>query len=140
MFMHSSFTHLLFNMFNLYMFGSTIERNLGKDRFLFIYGSAGLGAVILYYLTMTSSYGVMLGASGAVYGLMTAFAVCYPNVQFYMMFIPVPIKAKYLVGFYFLLDFYSGMNGSMGDVAHWAHVGGGVIGFLIAMFWKAQKT
>ncbi|WP_103866585.1 rhomboid family intramembrane serine protease [Aquimarina sp. I32.4] len=85
----------------------------------------------------------MVGASGAIFGVLAAFAVLYPNLPLYIMFIPVPIKAKYLIGGYFLLDLYGGITGQAilgpSNVAHWAHIGGAVIGFITMWYWKKNS-
>ncbi len=85
----------------------------------------------------------MVGASGAIFGILAAFAVLFPNLPLYIMFIPIPIKAKYLIGGYFLLDLYSGVTGQAilgpSNVAHWAHIGGAVIGFITMWYWKKNS-
>ncbi|WP_062060802.1 rhomboid family intramembrane serine protease [Aquimarina longa] len=85
----------------------------------------------------------MVGASGAIFGILAAFAVIYPNLPLYIMFIPIPIKAKYLIGGYFLFDLYSGITGQAilgpSNVAHWAHIGGAVIGFITMWYWKKNS-
>tara|TARA_R110002072_G_scaffold199405_4_gene357034 strand:+ start:10151 stop:10903 length:753 start_codon:yes stop_codon:yes gene_type:complete len=85
----------------------------------------------------------MVGASGAVFGVMAAFAVLYPNMPLYLIFIPIPIKAKYLIGAYFVFDLYSAASGNTiigpSNVAHWAHVGGAIIGFLVMWYWKKNS-
>ncbi|WP_010180262.1 rhomboid family intramembrane serine protease [Aquimarina agarilytica] len=192
MFMHGGTTHLLFNMFALYMFGSHIERAIGKSKFIFLYFSAGFGAAALqilfgYYefmpmyavlknngltdvnvvefikniletgqytnydgLTqsglrkMIESFSIpMVGASGAIFGVLVAFAVLYPNLPLMLMFIPVPIKAKYLIGGYFLLDVYAALTGNNiigpANTANWAHIGGAVVGFIIIWYWKKNS-
>lgn len=172
MFMHASgLSHIGFNMFNLYMFGSILENHLGKHNFLFLYFSSGLGALLLYlvfqYMDFLPIYeslyqqglseneiinimnsknqlpGRMLGASGAVSGLFMAFAVLFPNLPLSILFIPVPIKAKYLIGGYFLMDLYFAITGksmfSGVSIAHWAHVGGALIGFIIIWYWKKNS-
>ncbi|TPN85285.1 rhomboid family intramembrane serine protease [Aquimarina algicola] len=85
----------------------------------------------------------MVGASGAIFGVLAAFAVLYPNLPLYIIFIPIPIKAKYLIGGYFLIDLYSGITGQAllgpSNVAHWAHIGGAVIGFITMWYWKKNS-
>lgn len=192
MFMHGSQTHILFNMFALFIFGSVLERSIGQSKFIFIYLSAGFGAagfqILFSYLgymnaynslidigitadqinellqrasqtgqylgykgidseitnTLISNYSTpMVGASGAIFGVMAAFALIYPNMPLYFIFIPIPIKAKYLIGGYFLLDLYSAVTGSSilgpSNVAHWAHIGGAVVGFIIMWYWKKNS-
>lgn len=192
MFMHADGGHIFFNMFALYMFGSHLENSIGQKKFLFIYFSAGLGAVAFQILftyfkfnpgyqayieagfspaevidfiknavssgqfrvypnipqeltqTMINAYATpMVGASGAIFGVLAAFAVLYPNLPLYIIFIPIPIKAKYLIGGYFLLDLYGGITGQAilgpSNVAHWAHIGGAVIGFITMWYWKKNS-
>ncbi len=192
MFMHSqsSITHIFFNMFMLYMFGSHLENSIGQKKFLFLYFSAGLGAMglqLLYYYynfqpgyegfiaagftdneiigflkegryntavlefvseeSIANTFGayrsLMVGASGAISGVIVAFAVLYPNLPLYLMFVPIPIKAKYMVGFYFIIDLFGGITGQSiigtSNVAHWAHIGGAVIGFITMWYWKKNS-
>lgn len=94
--------------------------------------------------SLIKSYGTpMVGASGAIFGVLAAFAVVYPNLPLYIMFIPIPIKAKYLIGGYFLFDLYSGITGQAilgpSNVAHWAHIGGAVLGFITMWYWKKNS-
>lgn len=93
---------------------------------------------------MISAYATpMVGASGAIFGVLAAFAVLYPNLPLFIIFIPIPIKAKYLIGGYFLLDLYGGITGQAilgpSNVAHWAHIGGAVIGFITMWYWKKNS-
>lgn len=191
MFMHGGLTHILFNMFALFIFGSVLEMYLGQQRFLFLYFSAGLGAaglqILFSYVGFHDAYqsfidaGItpsqiqslldtametgqyrtygmpnevhyqlvenyltpMVGASGAIFGVLAAFAVVYPNMPLYIIFIPIPIKAKYLIGGYFLLNVYSAVTGSSiagpSNTAYWAHIGGAVIGFITMWVWKKNQ-
>lgn len=191
MFMHGGLTHILFNMFALFIFGSVLEMYLGQQRFLFLYFSAGLGAaglqILFSYIGFQDAYqyyidagitptqiqsvldsvmqsgqyqtfGIprdistqliqnyatpMVGASGAIFGVLAAFAVIYPNMPLYIIFIPIPIKAKYLIGGYFLLNVYSAVTGSSiagpSNTAYWAHIGGAVIGFITMWVWKKNQ-
>lgn len=162
MFMHAQegISHILFNMFALYIFGSALENYLGQQKFLFIYFSAGLGAaglqILFSYFNFNSAYeyyvnaGVspdqiqnmlqsvyetgqyqvydkipqdvttdllrtyivpMVGASGAIFGILAAFAIVYPNMPLYIIFVPIPIKAKYLIGGYFAINVFSALTG-----------------------------
>lgn len=182
MFMHSQdgISHILFNMFGLYMFGSILESHYGPKRFLNLYFIAGLGAIFLQWAvqafelyqatgaivdngkmqlellsqdkfnpklftesqasTVASVYfGTMVGASGAVFGIMTAFAMLYPNIEMMIIFFPVPIKAKYLVPIYILLELMLGVSRIEGDsVAHFAHLGGALIGFVLVKIWRRK--
>jgi membrane associated rhomboid family serine protease len=187
MFMHGSLNHILFNMFGLYMFGSPLESLWGKNKFIFFYISAGLGAaalqLLVYYFQYTTVYNdllalgygqdavntlvtegsynraileslsekqlsgmyqafnaSMVGASGALYGVLVAFAMLFPNSELYLMFIPFPVKAKYLIPFMILGDLFFGFSSfSIGPIAHFAHLGGAISGFLIMRYWKRQQ-
>lgn len=157
MFAHGSFTHLLFNGLGLISIGSFIEEYIGSKRFLILFFVSGLGSAFLQ-LFMTGvelnhyfhsffpiSNGVpfqlaatppMLGASGAVYGILASFAFLFPNQSLIFLFIPYPIKAKYLVPIMIGLDLILGISNFEQDpVAHYAHVGGAVFGFLLCYFW-----
>jgi membrane associated rhomboid family serine protease len=146
MFMHAGIAHIAFNMFGLYSFGSLLERFWGGKKFLFFYISCGLGAAALqlginYYMNGDSN-GAMVGASGAIYGLLAAFAFLFPNAELAMIFIPIPIKAKYFVPLLVGFDLFSGFTGSTlmgGNIAHFAHVGGAVLGVLIMLYWKKDQ-
>ena len=171
MFMHGDLTHIMFNMFGLWMFGTPLEQMWGKQKFIFFYISAGLGAVLLqtiiYHIDVVSvnqilsenglskgeidlfyetgrlntsliqSIGedrlfsgiqsfkaLMVGASGALYGILVAFAMLFPNVQLMLLFPPIPVRAKYLVPILILFDLFFGFTSySVGTIAHFAHIG-----------------
>jgi membrane associated rhomboid family serine protease len=146
MFMHGSFMHLLFNMFAIYMFGPPVEAVFGPKRFLFYYLATGLGSFILHMLVMhwelTSGSIPMstmniptVGASGAVFGLLVAYGMNFPNSVIQLLFPPIPLKAKYFVVIYAGLELYLGLSGKQPGVAHFAHLGGALFGFLIITFW-----
>ena len=150
MFMHGNLMHILFNMFALVSFGSALEHFWGGKRFLIFYIACGLGAAILH--TAINYYNIhyipgkeglinvpAVGASGAIYGLLVAFAMMFPMAELMMMFIPVPIKAKYFVPMLVLLDLYSGVFSGGGNIAHFAHVGGAVTGFVLMYLWKNSR-
>ncbi len=208
LFMHGSFTHLLFNMFSLWMFGSVLENYWGPKRFLIYYLATGLGAAALHLgVNMYEVYEVKqvvaaylahpsydafyslnqvdgglfqmdqlqqfistwsldktnpqylqyaqeiadaliqrklnvptVGASGAVFGLLLAFGMLFPNTLLFMMFIPIPIKAKYFVMIYGALELYQGISNNPTDnVAHFAHLGGMLFGFILIKFWNKNK-
>ena len=162
MFMHGGFTHLFFNMFSLYMFGGLLERVMGSKRFLIYYFVTGLGAAFVqelvqyaYYEISLSAYdyvrtsfGVIpmsdflnvwntVGASGAVYGLLLAFAMMFPNERMFVIPIPFPIKAKYFVVIFIVLELLLGIGNNESDnVAHFAHLGGALFGFLLMLWWR----
>jgi len=198
MFMHGganlqelSIMHILFNMFALWMFGTPVERSLGTKKFLFIYFSAGLGAVLFQlgyiYFDITSIisplvekgfpksaiidalntsglsestvnpiigpeklesleenfYTRMVGASGCIMGILAAFGMMNPNAKLMLIFLPIPIKAKYFIPGIIILDIISAFTGqsffSPSNTAYMAHVGGAVIGFLIMWYWKKNS-
>lgn len=155
--------HILFNMFTLWMFGTEIERYLGSKRFLIFYFICGIGASLFIELMIPfsasifahSSEGLLynmptdviieqykqqyaaLGASGAVMGVMAAYAHLFPNRELYFMIIPIPFKAKFIIPFLIFTDLFLGVRQFKGDnVGHFAHVGGALIGFLIILFWN----
>lgn len=135
-FMHGSFSHILFNMFALWMFGMEIENIWGSKKFLVYYLFCGItaGLAQLFIAPLFSVPAVTIGASGAVFGVMIAFAMLFPDRYIYLYFL-IPIKAKYLIGFLFILEiFWIGDAGS--NVAHLAHLGGALAGFLFIMFDK----
>ncbi|MBQ1836050.1 MAG: rhomboid family intramembrane serine protease [Paludibacteraceae bacterium] len=163
MFLHASFSHLFFNMFALWMFGRIIEEILGQSKYLFFYFTCGIGAglvqelawsydipnalqgIAMKYETVLSaaetelimSRFITVGASGAIFGLLLAFAMLLPNQPIFFMFIPVPIKAKYFVIIYALIELWGGVAASSGDnVAHFAHLGGMIFGFFLLKYWQ----
>ncbi|MDR3218133.1 MAG: rhomboid family intramembrane serine protease [Dysgonamonadaceae bacterium] len=137
MFTHVDFWHLFFNMFALYMFGRVLESYWGQKRFLIYYLVTGIGAGIIQALISFYSPVPIIGASGAVFGILLAFGMIFPNVPLYLMFIPVPIKAKYMVIGYGLLELYLGFSNRTGDnVAHFAHLGGMLFGIILILYWR----
>ena len=187
MFMHGDLTHIMFNMFGLWMFGTPLEQMWGKQKFIFFYISAGLGAVLLqtiiYHIDVVSvnqilsEYGLskgeinlfyetgklntsliqsigedrlfsgiqsfkalMVGASGALYGILVAFAMLFPNVQLMLLFPPIPVRTKYLVPILILFDLFFGFTSySVGPIAHFAHIGGAITGFIMMWYWKKNN-
>jgi membrane associated rhomboid family serine protease len=138
MFNHANFQHLLFNMLGLYFLGPMVEMALGQKKFFTLYMAAGLGASIAHLLLVHSSGG-LLGASGAVFGVTAAFATMFPNVELMLMFIPVPVKAKYLVVGILVFGFIAAALGYLTNVAHLAHAAGAVIGFVLILVWKKNN-
>ncbi len=133
--------HIFSNMFALWMFGRIIERSMGTKRFLTYYFACGIGAglvQLLVYWLSGISMGSTVGASGAVFGLLLAFGMMYPNERIMLLFPPIPMKAKYFVIGYGLLELYFGVSGMQSGVAHFAHLGGLVFGFLLLVLWKKQ--
>lgn len=159
MFMHANFSHLFFNMFALWMFGSTLENLWGKNRFLLFYMVCGIGAglcqeVVQYiqYATSLSGYAKVdlngqivsmgqylnmmntVGASGAIYGLLLAFGMTFPESRIYLYFL-FPIKAKWFVIGYAIIELVSGLSGGS-NVAHFAHLGGMLFGLVLILYWR----
>ena len=135
MFLHGDFSHLLFNMFGLWMFGSQIEALWGQRSFLTFYFVCGLGGAFLYALFDLIGIGdgaSMLGASGAIYGILLAYGMTFPNNIILIGFI-FPMKAKYAVILFGLIELMATASGSGGGVAHLAHLGGMLAGFLFIM-------
>lgn len=147
MFMHGSFTHLLFNMFGLYMFGSRLEQMWGAKRFINFYLITGLGAALLH--TLVQDYEITqglvsinqptVGASGALFGILVAFAMYWPNTELFLMFVPVPIKAKWAVIGYATFELFAGISGFQAGVAHFAHLGGALFGFILVQYWNKNN-
>ncbi|TVR66297.1 MAG: rhomboid family intramembrane serine protease [Gemmatimonadales bacterium] len=127
MFLHGDIWHLLLNMLVLFFFGPPLEQRWGSDRFLKYYLICGLGGAVLSFVFAFGTS--VIGASAAIYGLMLAFAWYWPNAPIYFWGI-FPIKAKYLVGFFFVLTFFSAVGGAGGGVAHFAHLGGLLAGLI----------
>ncbi len=185
MFLHGGFTHVLFNMFSLFMFGPQIEWSLGSRRFLFYFISCGIGAALIqegvYYLLLQKYMGMfspdqfhqiivegariprgynfsdptlgninslvntpMVGASGAIYGVLLAFGMLFPNQVIYLMIPPMPIKAKWMIVGFVVIELFLGLRStsltSTDNVAHFCHLGGMLIGYLIILYWKKQNT
>ena len=168
MFMHDSssfssgITHIFFNMFSLWMFGILLERVMGAKRYIFFYLSCGLGAALVQELVWQFAFGdlsgytgvntgtevipidqfynflITVGASGAVFGILLAFGVLFPNIPIYIMFIPIPVKAKWVVIGYGVVELLFGVTRTMDNVAHFAHLGGMLFGALILFYWKKK--
>lgn len=140
MFLHANFEHIFFNMFALWMFGRTLEYELGPKRFLIYYMACGVGAAVIQFLTAWL-FGELplslVGASGAVMGLLLAFGVMHPNATIMLLFPPIPMKAKWFVIFYGVIELFLGWRG-YGNVAHFAHVGGMLWGFVLLQWWKRR--
>lgn len=164
MFMHASLSHLFFNMFALWMFGCIVERTWGARKFLFYYMACGIGAGLLqemaqfvqFYMlaaenihgfsvsqimtvAKASAVGINLwttvGASGAIYGILLAFGMLYPEERMFIFPLPVPIKAKFFVVGYAAIELFMAFSTSGDGVAHLAHLGGMLFGFLLIRYW-----
>ncbi len=150
MFMHGSLSHILFNMMSLYFFGPMIEREWGEKRFLLYYLSCGVGAYAIYMGVQyweLSSAGInpetwnvpMLGASGAIFGVLVAFAYLFPNNVISLIFPPISLKAKYFVPIMAVLELVYGVQRMSSGIAHFAHLGGAVTGILIILLWHKKR-
>lgn len=137
-FLHGGFAHLFFNMFALYMFGLPIERAWGTRRFLIYYFVClvGAGLVQLLVAGLAGEVYPTIGASGAVFGLLLAFGMMYPNSTLMLLFPPIPMKAKYFVLGYGALTLFFGITGTAPGIAHFAHLGGMLFGFGMIMYWR----
>lgn len=165
--------HIVFNMFVLFQFGSVLEAHWGTKKFLFFYLFAGLGSALFYTLNLSAisqyafgtifpfstfgdlgfdSFGYAVGASGAISGIVAAFAFLHPNTELMLMFIPIPIKAKYLVSVFFAFDLLAGLASTLtrvrilegtyaysDGIAHFAHLGGAVFGFMLVLYWQNSR-
>ena len=169
LFLHANFMHILSNMFGLWMFGCVIENVWGSKKFLFYYISCGIGAGLLqeiaqlgsFYMTITAqdpsvSFGEIfaigqqlshqlnawttIGASGAVYAVILAFGMSFPNERLFIIPFPFPIKAKWFVLFYVAIEFFSALGSSGDGVAHTAHLGGMLFGFLMIRYWNRHPS
>ena len=142
MFLHGGFAHLFSNMFALWMFGRTLEYELGSKRFLIYYMICGIGAALFQMATayLTGDiYFRVVGASGAVMGVLLAFGVMHPNNMIYVMPLPFPIKAKWFVIGYAVLEIALGWSGANTGIAHFAHVGGMLWGLILLLLWRKQR-
>ena len=172
MFMHGSLTHIAFNMFALFMFGSQLERMWGAKRFLNYYLISGLGGFVLHELVLgiqlheafgtffpsldqivppgatptvkaqyiEYTFGRVVGASGAIFGLLLGFGMLFPNTRLMLLFPPIPIKAKYFVIGYGVIELLMGMENSSGDnTAHFAHLGGMLFGYFLLKYWQKDR-
>ena len=161
MFLHANFSHLFFNMFAVWMFAPVIENEWGERRFLIYYLVCGLGAALVQEVVWALMLGNMslsydpatlghyacflntIGASGAVFGILFAFGWLYPDVPMYILFIPVPIRARVFVIVYALIELFAGLGTVAGltpdHVAHFAHLGGMLFGWLLILYWKKNN-
>jgi membrane associated rhomboid family serine protease len=141
-FLHGGLTHLFFNMFALYMFGGEIERMFGARRFLTYYLVCVVGAAIaqLVVISNIDSRPVpTVGASGGVFGLLLAFGMAFPQRRIMLLFPPIPMPAWLFVTLYGLLELYLGVTGSGQGIAHFAHLGGMVAGFILLLRWRGDR-
>lgn len=166
MFMHSGFFHLFFNMYALYVFGSVLERVWGPKKFLLFYFVTGLGAALVHtgvqWIEYQSALDMLqsalqpaesyimavrniifvptVGASGAVYGVLLGFAMLYPDTILRLWFPPIALKAKWLVIIFGAIEIVLGITSTGAGIAHFAHLGGLIFGFILLMYWKKTRN
>ncbi len=163
MFMHGGFWHLFFNMYTLYIFGSVLERVWGTRKFLVFYFVTGLGAALIHTgvewiqmqswlsqaaegsaAALSSIHALKMtptvGASGAIYGVLMGYAMLYPDSVLTLIFPPVSMKAKWFVLIFAAIELLTGVTGTGGGIAHFAHLGGLIFGYLLILFWKRNHT
>ncbi len=139
-FLHGSLFHLFFNMMGLWMFGSEIERVWGPKRYLLFYMVSLLTAAVAQLLValVTGAVYPTVGASGALFGLLLAFGMLFPNRQIMLLIPPIPMKAKVFVAIYGAIELFLGVTGTQQGVAHFAHLGGMLGGFLMIQYWRGR--
>lgn len=163
MFMHGGIWHLFFNMYTLYIFGTVLERVWGTKKFLIFYFVTGLGAAAIHtgvewiqmqswlsqaaegsYAAQASIHALKMtptvGASGAIYGVLMGYAMLYPDSVLTLIFPPVSLKAKWFVLIFAAIELLTGLTGTGGGIAHFAHLGGLIFGFLLIWYWKKKHT
>lgn len=159
MFMHDGFMHIFFNMYTLVMFGMAVERALGTRKFIWFYLITGFGAVLLHtgvefleVRQLLQQYpGVspqiiynripgVLGASGAVYGVLVAFAMIYPQARLTLIFPPITLDAKWWVIIFVVIELVTGITGTGMGIAHFAHLGGALFGYLLIRYWRKKRN
>lgn len=140
-FMHGSLMHLFFNMFGLYTIGEPIERLFGRWRYLSYYLVCVAGAAAFHMIVTSIAdlpYNPMVGASGALFGVLLAFGMAFPHQKLMLMFLPIPISAWLFVTLYGAGELYMGVTQTLEGVAHFAHLGGMLTGFVMICYWRAQ--
>lgn len=152
MFLHADFNHIFFNMFAVLMFAPVLEREWGEKKFLIYYLICGLGAALAQELVWMGMFSAQMihpiwaenvltiGASGAVFGILLAFGWLFPDVRMFILFIPIPIRARVLVIIYAVIELFAGLGSMIGfsadHVAHFAHLGGMVFGAPVLLYWR----
>ena len=165
MFMHGGFTHILFNMFTLWMFGGIVEQVWGPKKFLFYYIACGVGAGLIQMVAQLGEFYMLsssqipgfdlgmagevvranaaflnmwttVGASGAIYGLLLAFGMLFPEQRLFIFPLPVPIKAKWMVCIWIVVELFSALGTQGSQVAHFAHLGGMLFGYIMIRYWR----
>ncbi|MBR5905179.1 MAG: rhomboid family intramembrane serine protease [Bacteroidales bacterium] len=158
MFMHGGFWHIFFNMYTLFIFGTVVERIIGSKKFLLFYFICGLGAAGLQMLTQyiemqsflasgskAAMEGIIalkstptVGASGAIYGVLMGYAMLFPDSKMTLLFPPVTLSAKWMVGIFAAIELFTGVAGWADGIAHFAHLGGMLIGWLMIRWWRRR--
>ena len=140
MFLHAGFAHILFNLFALWIFGQAIENFWGTKRFTTYYFLTGIGAAVIH-MFIGGGGAPTVGASGAVFGILLAFGMMFPDRYIILLIPPIPIKAKYFVAIFGAIELFSGVMRPGSGIAHFAHLGGMVVGFVLIKLWglKGEK-
>lgn len=148
MFMHGNIWHLFFNMYALWIFGCALEYVWGSKRFFLFYMATGIGAALFYtlvlWLTSSSMPGLlvtpMVGASGAIYGVLLGYGMLFPNNVLELVFPPIALKAKWFVLIFGVLELVLGITNQGGNIAHFAHLGGMIFAFLLIRLWRKKSN
>lgn len=140
-FLHGNVTHIFFNMFGLWMFGRELENLMGPRRFLTYFFTCVVGAAIVQLVVAGMQGGLYptIGASGGVFGILLAYGLTFPNRTVMLIFPPIPMRAKYFVICYGLLELYLGVSGNAPGVANFAHLGGMLFGFVLLRYWAMGR-
>lgn len=138
MFLHGGLGHIFFNLFALWIFGQAIENYWGTKRFVIYYFLTGIGAAIIH-MWIGGGGAPTIGASGAVYGILLAFGMMFPDRYIMLLIPPIPIKAKYFVAIFGALELMNGVIGTQTGIAHFAHLGGMIVGFILIKSWGMKK-
>ncbi len=136
-FLHGGFGHIFFNLFLLWMFGMRIENDWGSRRFAIFYFACVIGAGLIQMVAMYGTGIPTVGASGGVFGILLAFGMMYPDEPIYLYFL-VPVKAKWLVIGLGVFSIVAGLTGAQAGIAHYAHLGGMIFGFILIQFWRGK--
>ena len=144
MFMHGGFWHLFFNMWSLYIFGKAVEQFVGQKRFMILYFLSGLGAAAAQFGVQALDPAIQgiptVGASGCVYGILVAFAMLFPDTRLTLIFPPVTLSAKWMAIIFLIIELLTGVTGTSQGVAHFAHLGGALIGWLLIWYWYKRRN
>lgn len=143
MFMHGGFWHIFFNMYSLYIFGKAVEQIIGRQRFTILYFAAGFAAAAAQLGVQALDPAIQnvptVGASGCVYGIIVAFAMIFPEARLTLIFPPVTLSAKWMAIIFIGIELFTGVTGTQAGVAHFAHLGGALIGWLLIWWWYKRK-